>query len=371
MASAEGALPEHRRFHVSRLVVLALLIIAIGAAASLFGWDIGSWFSHIGDTIKAIPAGYLVAGLALTTVETVAAAFAWYSILRYAFADHEVRWHQILACYAAAVGLNCVLPANIGTLAMLVMFTAIIPAATFAAVVSGYVVQKVFFTFMGVLTYIYLFTTVSGSFSLQFGFVSEHPAAIVILLAAAVLLIALVARMLRARVAEWWDEAKQGGEIIAHPRVYFSRVALPEAISWLAMLGVIAVFLAAYHIPVTFDTLMRVIGGNSIANMTSVTPGGAGVQQGFNVISLKGVTSASNATAYSVAQQLVTTVWNLLLAIVLVVRAFGWSGGRELVEHSYTDARTKRAEQVEARRARREARLHARAHGALSDEGEA
>ena len=41
------------------------------------------------------------------------------------------------------------------------------------------------------------------------------------------------------------------------------------------------VFLAAYSIPVTFDTLMRICGGNSIANVTSVTPGGAGVDSGI------------------------------------------------------------------------------------------
>jgi hypothetical protein len=58
---------------------------------------------------------------------------------------------------------------------------------------------------------------------------------------------------------------------------------------------------AAYDIPVTFDTVTRVVAGNSIANMTAVTPGGAGVQRGFNVLSLKGVTSSANATSYSVA----------------------------------------------------------------------
>ena len=77
-----------------------------------------------------------------------------------------------------------------------------------------------------------------------------------------------------------------------------------------------AVFLAAYDIPVSFDTLMRLAGGNSIANVTSVTPGGAGVNQAFNVASLNGITNATTATAYSVAQQLVTTAWNILFAIV-------------------------------------------------------
>ena len=50
-----------------------------------------------------------------------------------------------------------------------------------------------------------------------------------------------------------------------------------------------AVFLTAYDIPVSFNTLMRICGGNSIANVTSVTPGGAGVNQAFNVASLNGV----------------------------------------------------------------------------------
>ncbi len=105
---------------------------------------------------------------------------------------------------------------------------------------------------------------------------------------------------------------------------------------------------------------MSVVGGNSIANMTSVTPGGAGVVQGFNVLSLRSVTSSSNATAYSVAQQLVETAWSIALAILLLVRAFGWTGGRELVGHSYTQAKQKAAEEAAERRARREAKRSAR-----------
>jgi uncharacterized membrane protein YbhN (UPF0104 family) len=241
------------------------------------------------------------------------------------------------------------------------MFTSIIAAATFAGVIAGYVVQKAFYTCIGTAVYVYLFLGVDRSFNLQFGFVSEHPWATAILFAAGGALLVLVARMLRERIAQWWAQAKDGGQIVAQPRRYLSRVLLPEAISWVAMLGIIAVFLAAYDIPVSFHTIMRVVGGNSIANMTSVTPGGAGVQQGFNVISLKGVTSSANATAYSVAQQLVTTAWSLVLAIVLVVHAFGWTGGKTLVKASYGEAREKSAEQSAARKARREAKREAHA----------
>jgi uncharacterized membrane protein YbhN (UPF0104 family) len=364
MASREALEPARGHVRLIRILIGALVIVVLGAAATLFGWDLSGWFKHLWNTITSISVGYLLAAIALVTVQTVATAFAWYSILRYAFAGSSFRWREILACYAAAVALNCVLPANLGTLAMLLMFTTIIAAATFAGILAGYVVQKIFYTFIGTAGYIYLFLAVGGSFELQFGFVNSHPWATVILFVGAGLLLFLVAQTLRPRVKRWWAQAKDGGQILMHPRDYFGRVVLPEAISWLAMLGVLGVFLAAYNIPVSFHTLMRVVAGNSIANMTSVTPGGAGVTQGFNVLSLKGITSTSNATAYSVAQQLVTSAWSILLAIVLLVRAFGWSGGRTLVAQSYGQAREKSAEQSAARKERRRAKRHA---GTASD----
>jgi uncharacterized membrane protein YbhN (UPF0104 family) len=344
------------RVRPKMILIGALSIVVLGAAATLLGWDISGWLKHVWDTITTISVGYLLLAVVLITLQTTTAAFAWHSILRFAYSDSDFRWIQVYACYAAAVALNFVLPANLGTLAMLIMFTTIIAAATFAGILAGYVVQKAFFTLVGTATYVYLFLTVGGSFDLQLGFVSEHPWATAILLAAGAMLLFLVAQVLRPRIRRWWEQAKHGGEIVAHPRAYLGRVALPELVSWLATLGIIGVFLAAYDIPVSFHTIMRVVAGNSIANMTSVTPGGAGVTQGFNVLSLKGITSSANATAYSIAQQLVTTAWSILLAIVLLVRAFGWAGGKALVTESYGEAREKTSAEKAARKSRREAK---------------
>ncbi len=359
------------RFHLHRILIVALVIVVIGAAATLFGWDISGWFKTLWHAVTAISIGYLLAGIALITLQTTMTAYAWYSILRYGYPDSGVRWVQILACYAAAVALNSVLPANLGTLAMLLMFTTIIAAANFAGVLGGIAVQKIFYTLIGTFVYLYLFLTIGGSFDLQLGFISAHPLATVILVVGGAALIYLVARMLRERIREWWGEAKVGGQILTHPKAYFGRVLFPEVISYAAMLGIIAVFLAAYNIPVSFHTLMRVVAGNSIANATSVTPGGAGVVQGFNVLSLKGITSAANANAYSVAQQLVTTAWGILFAIAMLIRAFGWSDGRTLVAQSYGQAKEKSAEQSAARKAKRQARRETRHHAATSaDQGD-
>ena len=53
----------------------------------------------------------------------------------------------------------------------------------------------------------------------------------------------------------------------------------------------------------------------------------------------------STAVAYSTAQQLIITAWNIVFALLLVVLVFGWTGGKLLVGQSYTDAKGKVAEQ--------------------------
>ena len=357
-APAVESTPKHR-FRWRRLLTIAAVVIVIGAAAQLLGWDIRGWLQNVWDTITDISAAYIVGGVALKTVQTTLTAFAWYSILRFAYPD-RVRWLDILACYAASVALNGILPANLGTLAMLLMFTTIIAGATFAGILGSYAVEKIFFTLIGAFTYLYLFLSVGGSFDIKFSFVKDHPWATALLLLAAAYLIFLVVRSLWPRVVHWWDEAKEGGAILSNLRQYVLRVFVPSLLAWLASLGVMAVFLSAYDIPVSFNTLMRIAGGNSIANVTSATPGGAGVNQAFNVASLKGIATSEQATAYSVAQQLITTAWNIILGIVLMAWAFGWTGGKRLVTDSYAGAKEKAAEQKAAHEERKAAKREAK-----------
>lgn len=365
-AAATEVAPAERHFRWMRWLIGALVIVVIGAAANLLGWDIKGWFENLWDVISSISLGYLLAGIALKTVQTTAVGFAWYSIVRYAYG--KVTFLQVLACYAASVALNGILPANLGTLILLFMLTMIIAGATFAGILAGYAAQKIFFVLIGAFPYLYLFLTVGGSFDIKFSFVKSHPWATAVLLIGGAILIFLVVRLLWPRVLKWWDQAKEGGQILAHPGAYLGRVFLPEAIAWLASLGVIAVFLAAYDIPVSFHTLMRIVAGNSISNVTSVTPGGAGVTQAFNVASLNGIASSTDATAYSVAQQLVTTAWNIIFAIVLMAWAFGWSGGKQLVESSYSKAKEEEAERSAAHKAKKEAKNEEK-HGGEPEAG--
>ena len=304
------------------------MIAAIGAAAYLLGWDIRGWFSELWDTLTEISAKYLIPALVLQTLQTLFTAFAWLSIIRYAYPDQELTAGARLL---RGLGRAEHLPAGEPRHAlMLLMFTAIIAGATFAGIFAGYLVEKIFFTLIGAFVYLYLFLSVGGSFDIKFGCVPDHPWATAILAAGGVFLISCSLRASGRRSslvgrgeAGRRDPPSRGSTSGASSARRCSR--------WFASLGVMALFLAAYGIPVSFHTLMRIVGGNSIANVTSVTPGGAGVNQAFNVASLNGITDATTATAYSVAQQLVTTAWNIFFAIVaggLGLRLDGRQGAR-------------------------------------------
>jgi len=161
-------------------------------------------------------------------------------------------------------------------------------------------------------------------------------------------------------VKKLWLQAKQGGVILSHPKEYFPRAFLPSFLSWLCKLAVIGIFLAAFAIPVTFESIMWVTGSGSLANVVSVTPGAVGITQATNALALDTCCDVAKSTAvdYSTAQQLITTAWNVLLAVVLVVSVFGWKGGKQLVTQSYTDAKGKVAEQ-KAQRAEKRAEKRA------------
>lgn len=327
------------------LAGIGLVVAVLG----LLGVDVVGWFEQTWDVLTGIGLGYLVAGWSLQTLQTTLTALAWYFILRAAYPDDHAPYRQVLAAYATGVALNGFLPANIGTFVMLLMFIALMPGASLPGVLGGMFVQKIFFTLAGAFVYVYLFASVPGTFERQFELPHDRPGLTLAIGAGAVLLIVALVRIFRRKLPSLIESAKQGGAILARPRQYLVRVFLPSFGAWLAKLGVIAVFLAGYGIAVTFHTVMSVMGGNSIANMVSVTPGGVGVNQAANVAALGGETDAATATAYSLGQQLAVTAWNIAFAIALVVWAFGWAGGRKLVEQSYADAKVRVAEQKEQR----------------------
>jgi len=354
-----AARPPKRR----RIVKIAIWLVGLALFSlvlQLLGVDVGAWISNLWDQITGMPTGYLLGALAFQTGQTFFAGLSYFGILGAAYPGEVLLWP--VTAYAVGVAMNGFLPANIGTFVTLFMFVAIIPGCTIGGAIAAYLVQKIFFTLAGTFVYLYMFLSVPGAFDISFGNETGHPALTAIVVVGGIVLIAVLVRIFWRQVKKLWAQAKAGGKILAQPRQYLRRVFLPSFLSWLCKLAVIGIFLAAFAIPVTFESIMWVVGSGSLANVASFTPGAVGVTQATNALALKTCCGVANSVAvdYSTAQQLVTTAWNQVVAIVLVVVVFGWTGGKALVGQSYTDAKERTAEAKDEHRRRREERLQAK-----------
>jgi glycosyltransferase 2 family protein len=351
---------KRKTLRIAAWIVGTLIVLG---ALQLAGIDVIGWFEELWDTLTEISIGYIVLGCFFQGLQTVLTALGWYGILRYAYPG-GVTYMPVLAAYATGVALNNFVPANMGTFVMLLMYVAIVQGATFPGVLGGYVVQKIFYFVIGTLIYIYLFSAVAGSFDYQFGnewdSVSGHPVLVLGIAAGAIFLLAILLRLFWAWVKKMWAKAVQGAAILSDLGAYVKLVLLPQMGGYAAKVMVIVVFLAAYGIPVTFGSVMSVLGSNQLANILSFTPGGIGVNQAFNSFALGAYTDDTTATAYSLGQQLITTAFNVGFAILLICLVFGWQGGSKLVKDSYDDAKVKKDEMSGDRREKKEAKREAR-----------
>lgn len=351
VGGAGAELPRRALRIAAWLFGIAALLALLDAA----GVPVLGWIRDLLDRVAEVPAWAIVAGVVLETAQTSLAALAWLGILRAALPRTAIPFRLVLTCYATAVALNGFLPANLGTFVMLVMFSTLIAGASFALVFSGLIVEKIPFAVFNVALYLYLFLSVSGSFSIKLGFLADHTGAVLLLMLGAVVLLVLLARIFWERLAKLRAQLLAGGAILRSPRRTATRLFLPVLGSYLARLAIVAVFLGAYGIPVSFHSVATVTASNSISNSVSATPGGVGVTQAMNTAALAGEASAQDATAYSIGQQLIVSSWDVVFAIALVCWVFGWSGGKDLVQSSYIEAKAKSREVRESRRARRQA----------------
>jgi hypothetical protein len=70
--------------------------------------------------------------------------------------------------------------------------------------------------------------SVPGSFELELNALHDHPVLFASLLVGAVLLIVMLVRIFWRKLRGLWEKAKRGGAILARPREYAVRVALPS-----------------------------------------------------------------------------------------------------------------------------------------------
>jgi uncharacterized membrane protein YbhN (UPF0104 family) len=106
---------------------------------------------------------------------------------------------------------------------------------------------------------------------------------------------------------------------------------LPSGASFGCRIGVNIVFMAAFGIPITVFTVFLVASSHMLSQLFSITPGGVGQTQALDVATLRRYASTNDIAAFSITQDAVITLWNVLLAVAVMLWAFGYRQMRELL----------------------------------------
>ena len=295
---------------------------------------VAGWLREVLDQLGSISLPILLLALTLHTCETLLNALAWRNILRRAYPDSDVSYRLVLGAYGGGIGLNAILPAQAGTVAMLGLYRAKIRASTAPGLIGAGVAQGAFFLVAAASIGAGLVVLRPGLFSLPLGSLTQHAA----LGLAATTTIVLVAWLVVRRFHGTWPHAKEGAAILTTPRVYASQVLAVEMASYVARIGVTAAFMRAYGVPASVENVLLIVAANAVASTFALTPGGVGTQQALATAALRNTASAGAIAAFSLGQQLILAAWDIVFGLIVLWWAIGWSATHSLVRAPKTPA---------------------------------
>jgi uncharacterized membrane protein YbhN (UPF0104 family) len=299
--------------------------------------DLWNWVLGVFERIGDVSIYWLILALGLKTAESAFIGLTWRNILRAAYPKSDLSFKTAWGASQGGTAINAVAPAQAGTAAMIGLFRSNIPGSSVAGVTSATIVQSLFFTVVSVLIVIcaavFRPRTVSkGSPSDETGgFFASHPLLVPVIIVAVVAILYFLWPRLKPWLQNQWHKAKQGAAIFRDWHRYARQVALPSAASYCCRIGVNIVFMAAFGIPVTAFTVFLIASSHMLSGLFAITPGGVGQTQALDVATLRGHAATSDIAAFSITQDSIMTIWNVLLGVVVMLWAFGLGQVKELV----------------------------------------
>jgi uncharacterized membrane protein YbhN (UPF0104 family) len=303
--------------------------------ANLWSW-LGDVFARIGD----ISVYWLLLALALKTAESAFIGLGWRNILRSSYPRSPISFRTAWGASQGGTAINAIAPAQAGTAAMIGIFRTSIEGSSVAGVAAATAVQAAFFTALSVLMVICVaifrpHTVSKGSPADEGGnFVSSHPFLVPLVIVAVTVALIVFWPRLKPRLADTWHKAKAGAAIFSDWRRYARQVALPSAASYGCRIGVNVVFMAAFGISITAYTIFLIASSHMLSGLFAITPGGVGQTQALDIATLRGRAPTGSIAAFSITQDSVMTIWNVLLGIVVMSWAFGFDTMKHMLSRS-------------------------------------
>ncbi len=291
---------------------------------------------HFAEDLGSVGWGYLALALVLSLALQLCRAHAWSNSLRAAYPDSNFREREVAAAFLIGAGLNGVLPAKGGEAIKIVLAKRSVPRSSYPAIISSFAVLAPFDSAAGLLVLLYAITQgllprlpeIPDLPAFEISFWVENPEFLFFTLTAIGVGLLVLFVFLARRVEGFWARLRQGVAILREPRRYVREVLSWQAAGWALRFASFWLFLDAFHIGGSFETVLLVMSVQAIAGALPFTPGGAGAQQALLVATLSGPTRSA-VLAYSVGQQAAVTVWSLAIAIAamfFVFRTRDWRG---------------------------------------------
>lgn len=319
-----------------RLVWLAsvLLSVVVLVAAIIFiqrqGLDPGTWLSTVWVLIAAIPLPFVLLALTLKVTEVALNAYAWSISLRAAFPDERITFRQVFGAVQGGVGITSVIPPKFANVLLLGFYRAAYPNLPLTTVLAARAVQGTPSVLLGTMMLL-LFGFVTAGSGGEGGFLeslwrfySEQTVLAVVLTMLIAGLLVILVRRGRAWVRTIGAQIALGGAILRTPRRYALLVAAPTLLAFVLRWSVTGTLLAAFGIPLSWESLLRVNVSHGLARTVQVMPGGFGTTQAFDIVALQGIAPVEVIAAYSLSQSAILLVFNVLCGVLALIWAFGW-----------------------------------------------
>jgi len=281
------------------------------------------------DRTAEVRPGLLVAGAITYFVAQAVRTRGWFTILRAAFPQAtELRARDVTAAYLAGAGFNSVVPARGGDVLKLALVHRRIEGSHYPALAATFVPETLFETAMGLALVAWAlargFLPVPDGRgdvpALDVSLLVEHP--FVALAIVAVLVVAVVWVVRRVH-----DQVRQGLAILGRPRLFLTGVASWQALARVIRLGSLALFMAAFHLPVTLSTVVLVMAAQGGGRIIPLAPASAGLRlamlsYGFVEVTGQQVDIAA-ITAFTFGVGAIVGFCGLLIGVAVVAREVG------------------------------------------------
>ena len=290
-----------------------------------------SFFDHL----AAIAWGSAALAVLCHLGKIAARTRAWRNTLAAAYPEADVPWRATAGAYAAAIGVNAILPARGGDVLGLVVLKRWIEGSRYPTLAASALVLAVFDVTVGLVLLVWAISrgalpgldVIPRLPSIDWLWLFQHPR-----LAALVVGVLLIGSFVAGvwasgHIEAFWNRVRQGFTVVSSPRRYLGTVVVWQVCEWTLRMLTVYFFLRAFHVPATAGNAFLVQVAQSLSAVLPLTPAGIGTEQALLAYILSGEASTTALLSFSVGMRIILIGVNIVVgftAIALILRTLNW-----------------------------------------------